>query len=323
MNISIIFISCRKDAKLDWFCDSLFRQLTPDLNIQLIYIDYWHGQRDIVVPNKPIHNFEFLHIPPLPSPCQGKHKLTSSDWFSATIMRNTGLVFALHPYCVFCDDLSILQPEWITAIKEAAQGRYVIQGAYRKDKSMIVENGVIVSSESDGVDSRMRFSRGIKTKGHADWCYGNIGLPLDMALEVNGWDELCSIISYEDVQLGIRLNKLKANFVYDTRMLSVESSELHFVEGNYFQRIDPEISQTDYINVLKNFGCAYERPHNGRHDASHAMLTITKQKTYKANWNPYDLRELRRKRESGQKITVEDMKFRTLFWFTGQPLNEM
>jgi len=316
--ISLIFVTNRKEPLVNWFIDSLRLQYKKDFPLQVIFVDYWKNSRG----NEFKTDFcESIHVSPLPSPVQGEHKLTKEDWFSATIARNTGIVYAIHPYIQFVDDLAVLMPNWLHGVGIAAQQGVVLQSSYRKDNNMVVENGLLVSSTIGSQDSRVKHAR--NNAGRPEWCYGNLGLPLELALKVNGYDELCSITGYEDCQFGMRLAKVGAKFFYNANVLAVESEEMHFKEGQYFKRQDPETTQERYTEVLKSFGVDYHAPHNGRHDASHIIVELPKHKGHKAYWNGYDLRELRRKRESGQQITIEDMKFYEKFWFTGEPLTAL
>lgn len=150
-------------------------------------------------------------------------------------------------------------------------------------------------------------------------------MPLELALEVNGYDELCSMTGYEDSQFGMRLAKAGAQFFYDTRMLTVESEEHHHLEGNSFKRIDPEDTREHYFKLLEQqFGCRGRVFPMDRWDASHIIVDLPRLKPRKETyWTNYNLRELRKKRESGQPITVEDMMFPKRWWFTGQFLNEL
>lgn len=333
MKITIAYITNRKQPMAKWFFESLSNQLRGKhgFDVEVVIVDYYDTIKDsddisLVYKNDRVVGVNFCGI--LPSYCQGSHRLTKENYFSATIARNTALVYASGDYIVFADDLSVLSPTWIDAVLEAATERYVVQGTYRKDKNMVIENGTIVSSEifEAGKDHRMKFTRGqTKITGHPEWSYGcSIGMPLDIALEVNGYDELHSITGYEDCSFGIRLQKAGARFIFDTRMLTVESEEHHFSEGNYFKRIDPEVSHEEYLQVLSKFGIGKSNYNNIRWDASHAQLDIVQQSpSYRSHLNGYDLHRLRNKLNSFCEIEESDMNFPTSFWFNNVPFSEM
>lgn len=337
MKITCCYITNRKEPLFEWFLNSLIRQYANKINdvkLELLVVSYWHKR--VLIEDTELFkqgkNIKFIQ--PLPSFCQGEHRLTKENYFSATIARNTGFAYAApdSDYIVFIDDLSILMPTWLDAVIQAANEGVVIQGSYRKDKQVVVEDGVLISSEQtpQGQDSRFNLIRGERGEGRPEWLFGcSFGLPLQLALKVNGFDEMASITGYEDSQYGIRLKAAGAKFVYDKRMLTIESEEHHFQEGNYFNRIDPEVTPERYEQVLKNFGLKgsiYGK--NIRRDASHLINDITKQLCtnhgrYRSYWNNYDLTLLREKIHSCNEVDVEDMKFPERWWVDDKPLSEL
>jgi len=333
--ISIVYTTNRKENKFfEWFLPSLISQI-KDVQVEIILVDYWCEEEKAIVAFQSVDFGGFQtkikeiivkHIRPLPSYCQGKYKLTQENWFSATVSRNTAMCHAKYKYLAFADDLSVLSPTWLDAVIEACNGEYVVQGTYRKDKNMVVENGVLISSEPSAHDHRsVNTPYGGQITGHPEWSYGcSLGMPLELALEVNGYDELCSITGYEDCNFGIRLGRAGARFIFDTRMLTIESEELHHTEGNYFKRVDPETTREKYYQVLSGFGIGHSSFHSiERHDASHIIVDCAKKGSVKSSWNQYNLRSLRDKIQTGERITKEDMNFPLHWWFDDKALNEM
>ncbi len=323
--MTIAYITNRKECLFNWFADSLSRQWTEMgmPQIEVVVVDFHYSEERRAMFSQHLNgSIKLTVVPPLPSPYQGEHRLTNENWFSAATARNTALVYAIHSYVMFCDDLAVLLPDWLRYALEGAKSGQVLQSAYRKDNEMAVENGVLISSvqTNEGTDSRQRIARGNRMYGKSDWCYGNTGMPLELALSVNGYCDLTSTFGYEDVAYGLVLQGKGAQFMYNPQMMAVESQEHHFLPDAYFKRHDPEIPEQEYRNVLNSLGVHYERPHNGRHDASHALLSIARSGK---NFNTFDLRTLRAIREAAGEITVDNMNFRTSCWFTNKPLNEL
>lgn len=320
--ITIAYISNRITNKFEWFIDSLARQLNGrQVPIQIVYVDFWKSQHPLFEITEP--DFEIKHVEPIPSLVQGEHRITSKNYFSASNARNTGLVYAKYNYVMYVDDLSVLMPTWLDAVIEAAQGQYILEGAYRKDNQMVVEEGLLVSSVVSSEDSRWHRCGGGKQQGYDSWLYGcSVGVPLQTALEMNGWDLLGDTIGYEDSNFGIRAAKYGAQFIYDKRALTVESDELHFVEGNYFCREDPVATEEEYMSALNSFG-VYRSVYNGqKRDMSHAMLDIVYARDHRAAHNYFSLRDLR-EIASHRPITIEDMKYPKIHWFTGLKLTDL
>lgn len=321
--LTIGYISCRKENLFKWFADSLNIQLNGE-SIQLVVVDYWLDAEREAYYKSLFRNIQVDCVTPLPTYIQGEYMVTSRPYFSASAARNAVYVHAIHGHVAFVDDLSVLSPTWLNEVMDSLNDNNVITlGAYQKHKNMVVENGVIVSSDLEATDSRFQFApHGGKITGFASWFYGcSFVHSLELALKVNGFDHIADISGYEDCIQGIRLEKAGATFVYNTNMLTVESYEHHFTEGNVFTRADDEISEHEYGALLFNYGIRHSQyPKSTRRDQSHALLDITMQSPFcEAKCNPFNLRELRSKRERGEKITIEDMGFNKEHWFNGKP----
>ncbi len=323
--ISIVYLTNRKENLFHWFAQSILRQDID--NYEIIVVDFWlNKDRETYYESLIPTSIPLKCIKPLPSPIQGDCRVTSQNYFSASNARNTGLVYAKGDYIMYVDDLSVLSAEWGIGVSEAANGRYILEGAYRKDKGMAVEDGVQISGEPSGIDSRWGQCGDGKQRGNSSWLFGcSVGMPIDIACEVNGWDCMCDILGYEDSQMGERLQKLGVQFIYDKRVLTIESEEHHFLDGNYFVRFDPAVDTWEqYLSVLNKFRLSTTTFNNFvRYDASHILIDCVKQKGHRAYGNNFDIHELRNKVKAGTEITMEDMKFATHFWFDGKPLTEM
>jgi len=322
--ISIVYITCRRNNPFQWFWDGLKnqRKLFPDFPMQLIVVDYWAEERSIDLSND--LNIVTSHITPLPSVWQGKHQVTKEPYYAAANARNTGFVYAIHPYIAFCDDVSVLGARWLEAAIEAANNNYIALGAYKKVNKPIVEDGKMISFELESNDSRWAAAPdNQKAKVTGNQLYGcSFCIPLEAGLVVNGFDCLTDGIGYEDQSFGIRVGRHGYSFYYDKRMLTYESND--HLNDTKMIRNDVMMGKERYSQVLKMFGMQrsiYSAVANK--DASHIMVEIATQKNSQPQWNYFNLRQLRNKRERGEEITLADMKYPERWWCNNSLISEM
>lgn len=243
----------RLDPKIQWFFDSLRRQETKT-DYEVIVVDFHAENRDEAFRKLCADNNARL-VPPKPCIWQGKHRVTSHDYWAASNARNTALCLAKNGYLMYVDDLSVLAPTWMTGVKAAYEGGYAVAGTYQKVKKMFVEDGILVSYESFdlGRDVRRGFypNNGPHPSSGTHFYGCSCGAPVGSFLHINGWDEDCDSMSGEDYVCGIMLNLTGYHIVFDSRMMSFESEEHHH-GGTVFTRII--------------------KPYPKTKDASHAML---------------------------------------------------
>jgi len=272
---SICYITSRQNPFFEWFLDSLDYQTSPGdkANLELIFIDrllwdenvpkdiqelniftdFQNQERKKYLEDKVAGRFNFKHVGPKPSVWQTPWRVTQEDWFAASNVRNTGLICAKGDFIVFVDDLSVLTGQWFKAVKEATQSGKVTCGAYRKVKELCVDNGNIVNfvNHPQGIDNRFSYgndSSPVVCSGH--WLYGcSFTCPTEFLLDVNGSDEMCDGLGFEDCILGIRLANRGYHFQYDRRMLSYESEEHHFID-KVMRRTDKGISPNDKSHAI-------------------------------------------------------------------------
>jgi len=324
--LTIGYISCRKENLFKWFADSLNIQLYG-MPIQLVVVDYWLDEERSAYYKSLFSTIQVDCVKPLPTYIQGDNMITSKPYFSASAARNAVYVHAIHGQVAFVDDLSVLSDNWLFQVQSCLNDNNVVTlGAYQKHRNMVVRDGKIISSEVESTDSRFQFApQGGKITGFASWFYGcSFVHSLELALRVNGFDHIADISGYEDCIQGIRLEKAGATFIYNTNMLTIESHEHHFTEGNVFARADDEIHEQEYGRLLFDYGIKHSQyPKGTRRDQSHALLDITMQSPkYTAHVNKFNLRELRAKRERGEEITIEDMQHGDVHWFNKKPYSE-
>jgi hypothetical protein len=234
--------------------------------------------------------FTFIHSPPKQSPFQGPDRLTKDQYFCAANARNSGVCLAIHPFIQFVDDLSILTPKWLSRVFHAVDSMknkkpYIIAGAYKKMKNMVVDlgTGIFVSGDdTNGIDSRWNLVKDgekqrIKIKGGQ--LYGcSFGMPIDFYLSVNGQNEFCDSLGGEDYEFGIRLERQGYEIIYDRELLTYESSELHHTGSNskVYRRADPVLTKEKYIHLIKKHDPEYplDKIQHEKWDSSHWLLDM-------------------------------------------------
>lgn len=230
--MTVVYMTMRKNPFIEWFFDSLFREVgfNPDA-VSVIFVDFYANDPERRSDIKSKNKFSrFLHIPPKPCVWQGPNRLSSMDLYCGANSINTIACVAPSDYMVFVSDLSVILPGWYSAAKEAEEGGYVVCGGYSKVYHLIVENGQINRFlwTKHGEDTRIGPLHG-KMPCHGAWLYGPcFGLHLNTLLAVNGADEACNGIGYEDTCLGQRLNNLGVPIFYDKRLKVFESEEAHY-----------------------------------------------------------------------------------------------
>ena len=179
--ISIIYITCRWDCKFDYFINSLYSQIKADTPpIQLVIVDSILTESDNEGRREYIHcliqnRFEYIHIPPKPTPWQGPYRITQKDYFCAANPRNTGVCYAKYDYIAFVDDLGVLSPSWLNQVLHGQSTGRIYCGAYTKMSNMDVSNGILLkgTAESGDIDNRLSYYKTDITVCHDSHMYGS------------------------------------------------------------------------------------------------------------------------------------------------------
>lgn len=288
MNLTICYVTNRKENHFEWFIDSLvnhdIRNIPGDGNVHVIKINYDAAK---------------------PSVWQGSNRLTKTDFFAASNARNTGACLCRDEWIAYVDDLSVLMPGWLNSVREAMAGNYIACGAFRKVKNLVVEKGNVISYEDHPAGHDCRWELGNDNRAvDCNWgqLYGcSVAMPIQALLDINGWPEdLCDGMGYEDCVTGQLLEKAGYKLKYDCRMLTLESEEGHHVNKPML-RIDPGQSP---------------------HDKSHKMLEIASKLTRFDNdfGDGHDFKSLRQHVLNGGAFPVRTKPDKE--WFTGIPLSE-
>lgn len=229
-----------------WFIASLREQCLA-LNIlpQVVVVDFWaqelpqyfwkedDAKRRIESFKSMMRDFPNVHVPPKPTPWQGKYRLTKKDYFAAANARNTAICYSKCDYIAFVDDLSVLLPGWLATVIEHKGQNRVVCGAFKKVKGLVVQNGAVVQFDpfAPGVDSRWNEGKdGEPIACPPNWLFGcSFGCPTQYLLDVNGLceDADSTGLGLEDCALGRALGNNGHHLWYDRRMLTYESEERH------------------------------------------------------------------------------------------------
>lgn len=297
MNLSIAFVTSRKEPKLNWFLDSLMPQVRLDDKIEVIVCDLHCGEPRF-----------FNHGPLLvsvyePKPCvwSGPHRLTKDNWWSKSNSLNTAICLAKHEWFAAVDDRCVLADTWLQSVREAQSKNRVVVGSYVKYHGMKVENGKILDyGKLDGVDGRS-YPKGHQVKCGADGFFGCTWVSrLELLLEMNGIEERCHALGFEDVITGMRFINNGHSIYYDSRMFC-------------FQDRTPSECEPIMRRTSKE---------------KHPMDKTDKTWTALATWanekrsNPdFDLRELREKIQRGEPFPHHDGK-PSHDWFDNMPVKD-
>lgn len=300
IGISFIYSTMRTDPKFEWFIDSLYNQANEinfDIkNIQIIIVDYelqYNDARINMFKNIINNRFEYIHVPPKPCSYQGLHKLTKQNYFCASIARNTGVVYTKFSYLAFIDDLSVMGNHSFKHIVNCAKQNIVCAFAYRKVYDLIVENGYIYNRREteDGMDHREKqmFENQNDIKKISGYqLYGYAASPLEIILKVNGYDEICNSIGYEDFHYGVRCEKL-CPIYYCNKVLFFE---MYDTDCNFIRR-NPILDACHYEKLLKKYNITRRVVPDGTTDLSNLILDLSTRDKYISVGNNYNLENIR------------------------------
>jgi glycosyltransferase involved in cell wall biosynthesis len=252
---------------------------------------------------------------------QGVHKVTKNEYFAASNARNTAFTHCDTDYIVCIDDLTVIKEGWLDVVKWGQQHKYILLGSYSKVKNLTCQKDGSYTFEHfpPGVDSRYNhplLRNHFAQKVTGSWLFGcSFGLPLELALAVDGFDETCDGQGAEDYDFGIRLERICKEIYYSKQMFTYEDEDLHFSEGNA-KFIRESKVLTDKTLMPQHKGVA----------SDHAML----RHVLSSGSQPFQKNHLSEKRAKIRQhdYKVEDDEDVKAFiekkdWRDGMPLTEM
>lgn len=268
MRLTVAFITGRKDPRVDWTLDALAEQRKKDDEIHVVIVDALADKRSpgLVVD---AHAFKrIIHVLPKPNIWQGEHRVTKEDWWAMSNARNTAFCYCDTEWIAFLDDRCKLGPFWLESIRKMASSSnpHVLCGTYEKWSGL--EEGTCDARAGAtklmtgtppwkllAVDNRFRESGGAQNVDcGGQWLYGcTFALPLEWALDVNGFEEGCDGLSAEDYIFGMNLANAGYKLTFDPAMKVVQDrSPGH---ENAFRREDKGVSPRDKSHAaLERFG---------------------------------------------------------------------
>jgi hypothetical protein len=122
-------------------------------------------------------------------------------------------------------------------------GNYAMSGAYEKRTGMTVEDGVIrhggTITAKDGRGEHCQFKKlATPLPCGGDWLFGcNLALPLEWALECNGYPEIADGLGFEDELFGMLIQNNGHTIKYDPRAKVVQDRTLE-LSGPVYRRED-------------------------------------------------------------------------------------
>lgn len=307
-NLTISYITNRLEPKIEWFFGSLAKQGGGSIGVNVIDFHADNEERAKKVARLANHYGINLkrHITPKPTVWQGKHRLTKADYFAASNASNTAVAVCDTDWIVFVDDLSVLRPGWLNCVKEAVERGNITCGGYRKVLELEVEDGEVIHYKDHplGFDVRERqVGPNNLVPCGGEWFFGcSFVAPVEALLKINGFDEDCDGMGMQDCIAGLMLRANGYSFVYDSRMMTWESEELHGQPGNVFYREDWGVSPNDKSHAILNLVYA------GR----------TKAPNY---FGPEGLRGLRERMRNTSEFPVVSIPENE--WFSGNPLKDL
>lgn len=216
MNLSVAYITARKEHHVEWMMDSLATQMRDGDRIEMLICDlHFDGVARFEYKGMDVIQFE-----PKPSVWAGRHRLTKEQWWDKPSQMNSAICMAKNTTLAFVDDRAVLGPEWLQAVRDSIAGNYLALGTYAKHHGMQVENGKIINhGRKDGEDRRGLPKTGTH-RVHAGHFFGCCwAAPIEWILQVNGIEERCCALGFEDVITGHFIDNHNLMMRFDSRLL--------------------------------------------------------------------------------------------------------
>lgn len=305
MKLSVVFMTGRQDPKLEWVVNDLLDQVQPDDDIELLVIDFFgRNAYGLLGPTTTRRVFEQSVLrtinvqKPKPTVWQGDYRVTREHFWATANARNTALCLVAHDYVAFLDDRCHLGPMWLDTVRKyEAERTSVLVGTYVK-----YEDGELAADPKVAVDHRIKIEPNGKRNCHNGWLYGcTFALPLEWALDVNGFEEGTDGLTGEDYIFGMMLSNRGHMLDFDPGMfVQQDRSKGNVTCKGIYRCMDKGVSPNDKSHAaLYRFG-ARDR----------------------TEFTP-DLRQLRTDVLSGKLFPTPDPQIEHRDWFDDQLIAEM
>lgn len=309
MKCSVVYLTGRKETRLDWLLESIREHGKAGDEIEIIAVDALHRTREFTDRRVRLLVDELAGKPdgpavtirptaPKPTIWQGEHRIMDRDWWAASNGRNTGIVLASHDYLVFCDDRCKPGPKWLATVRKGESGALpgVIAGTYDKLEGP-------ADARKRVTDHRRSSSPGGRTNCGGQWLYGcTLALPLDWALRVNGFEEGCDSLTGEDYIFGMMLSNAGYRIDFNTDL---------------YVLLDRDHGD---VSMKGTYACTDKG--ESPNDKSHAAIRRFGKRS-RTEFTP-DLRELReRMAKPNAKWPVPDPAGDYRDWYDGQDYRDM
>ena len=335
MRLTIVYLTFRLHPRFEWFSSSLARELRETgvraEDLQIIVIDgrlwYEGNHRRLSLANAAAGKIKFEHREPKPSPWQGPARQTSKDYFCPASARNTAFVYARAPHVAFVDDLSFLLPGWLAAHMRAAQDGYVLLGTVSKQRNIRVDNSGALLGFDDyppGRDTRLDQITEDLQVCTGSWLFGGtFSVPLELALSVNGEDEITNSIGGDDYDFGMRLERGGGAIRFSRLCETIEDEDGHHTEGVI--KISQGDMPSDYTDRPGAWTVSHDKPWPGPDGpcASNYLLNQL-MRAPERSWtlgNAFVLRDVRAQVLAGGAFPIIQPGLR--HWVDGRALADM
>lgn len=281
MRLSVCYLTGRPEPRLDWVLQAIRRQRRRGELIELIVVDALERSKRDLVPDAAGVDHVVV-VPPKPNLWQGKHRVTSRDVWAKSQAANTALCLARHDYVVFLDDRCVPGDRWLATVRDGWKQREAVQaGAYER----------VFGDGRKEVDHRLERCPDGKVDCGGTWLYGcTFALPLEWALEVNGFEEGMDGLAQEDCVFGFNL-------------------------ANAGHRIDFVPSLFVSLHREPSTGHAYARMDGDKFQAALARFRTRKRTEFTPN-----LRMLRKRIFAGEKFPIPDPDAKD--WYDGRAIKD-
>lgn len=259
MKLSICYITGRADPRLEWIISDLAAQKRDGDRIRMFVVDVHHERRGVDYSRLELPRGSFgildsiTFTAPKPNIWQGRYRVTDRDWWATSNARNTFLAMAPDDfdYIAFLDDRCHLGPRWLETVRRSeAKRESVVCGSYDKLEG---PDGARFTSR----DHRRKCSPDGRVNCGGSWLYGcTFALPLQWALDVNGFEEGCDGLTGEDYIFGMMLANAgyRIDFVPEMFVLQDRAPGNESCKGSYACRDKGKSPRDKSHAALERFG---------------------------------------------------------------------